>query len=250
MADEERITHDEIAAAVLNNETKRVGQILEEFGGLTKGEKTIHVTENSLYLMRVTLGLAVHMSMNDFLTGELALELISRTAGAIRLFPILRLIAACLGLEKDDPKVFEKIPDNIRKALVNNEYSSEIASSIKNLGTDATKALISFLLSSNIPRRGISKAFNYPILYAIYNYYLISDITLFTFMASHPAATFEESVKEALGEGGFTIMVPGNLMSVLMLGAALAEDIEAGSDDDGETSDGNNEAEPSGNDAQ
>ncbi|MBR5389092.1 hypothetical protein IK146_00825 [Candidatus Saccharibacteria bacterium] len=246
MADNCSYTREEIVAAVRGNNAEKVGEILEKCGALTKDNKVPCVTSCSQNLMRVTLGLAAHMSMHDSLSYELAVELIERTAMAVTLFPILQLIAECLELEGENSETatFETIPENVREALANNKYDDEVDSVIRKMVEGEAKTLIKFILLCDDVKK-LDKPFNRPILRAIYENSLIPDVELLTFMMAHPCDILRES-------SGIAIMVGGGLLGLgMLMGVALAEDIEADdgsdTDDTGEASDANDAGNPNSN---
>lgn len=182
-----KLSIGEVQDAILNNDTTRTAEMLEEFN-LTKND-TPHpyFTSDDKALAATMLSFASAMSYRDALDGALAEELIERTAMTVNIFPFAQLVVAAAEIETDD---FDVIPEEIRAALRKNDCTDKIAHAIEELDSDVFAALLAFLITGEIER--VHVKFNLPIMRYIHAEETIPVDLMFTYMALCPRKTIDE----------------------------------------------------------
>ena len=181
------ISYEEIVNAILNNDTTRAVEILEEFDLLKDGTLP-HFTSTDKELVTTMLSFASAMDWHDDLANDLAEELIERTAMTVNIFPFLRLVMAAAKIKQIDD--FSVIPEEIRTALSKNDYTDKIAYAIEKLDDETFKALIAFIMTSEVKRTCVK--FNLPIIRHIYAKETIPADLMLAYMGLCPRQTIDE----------------------------------------------------------
>lgn len=170
------ITREEIRKAVLGNDTKRLAEILEEFG--VHKYKSYRFLPPQKTVVVDVLSAASAAGYAGVLSKEMAHELIARFAMSVNIFDFLKLVDLC-ALNQNAEWDFRAIPRKIRKALMKSDYSVEIAHEIEDLDEDAFEALVAFIvnqLDELIPE------FSIPIIHRVYEDEFLSDTMIFAYM--------------------------------------------------------------------
>lgn len=183
-----KISKKEVVDAILNNDTASVTEMLEGFD-LTKDAP--HFTSADKELVSTMLSPASAMAWRDDLDGDLAQELIERTAMTVDIFPFLQLVVTGVKIEVED---FDVIPQKIRTALCRNNYCSKIAHAIEELSDEAFSALLVFLLSGQV--ESVHVKFNLPIIRRIYMDNVMPAALVFVYMALCLRDTIDDCMRK------------------------------------------------------
>ena len=180
-----KFSNKEVMDAILNNDTTRAAEMLEGFG-LTKDGSHLKFTFVDRALVLTMLGFASVMSYHDKLNSDLAKELIERTAMTVNIFPFARLVIATAGIETDD---FNIIPEEIRIALLKDNYTDKVTHAIEKLDDDAFAALL-VLLTTEFEQ--VDAKINLPIIRRIYAKKTIPENLILAYMGLCARQTVEE----------------------------------------------------------
>ena len=178
----------EVMNAILNNDTGRAAEMLEEFDLLKDGTPPPHFTSADKNLVADMLGAASVAAWHKDLNEDLAHELIERTAMTVNIFPFLQLVMAAAEIKQIDD--FSVIPEEIRTALSKNDYTDKIAYAIEKLDDEAFEALITFIMTDEIERTHVK--FNLPIMRHIYAEETIPADLMFAYMGLCPRQTIDQ----------------------------------------------------------
>ena len=190
-----KLMYDEIADAIVSNQTKKVTEILDSLD-LRKDGIPPCLTNASKEVSTTMLSFASVSAWQEALDDELAEELIERTAMAVNIFPFLRLVATAADV---GPVNFNAIPKSLKRALRENDYSDKIARLIEDLDNITFETLITYILSGKIERTHVK--FNLPIIRNIYFNELIPTHLLFAFMGLCPRETVDDHVHRVMHGG-------------------------------------------------
>lgn len=196
------LSNEEIINAILDNDTARVAEMLEEFD-LIK-DNVPYLTPSNKHLASTMLSFASAMSYRSDLDSGLAEELIERTAMTVNIFSFMRLVVTVEGIKTND---FDIIPEEIRTTLCKNDYTNKIAQAIEKLDDDAFAALLAFLLTGKI--KCIHVKFGLSIIRHIYAKGKIPKSLIFAYMGLCQRETFGEhfGLNNAIGAlGGLTLL--------------------------------------------
>ncbi|MBR3143827.1 hypothetical protein IKF12_01335 [Candidatus Saccharibacteria bacterium] len=177
---EKNFSKAEVIEAILANNTSRVVEMLEEFD-LPKDDTPPHFTSGQKELVSAMLSFASIKSWHDDLAEDLAHELIERTATTVHVFDLLRLVVT--GAEiKITESDYTKIPNELRVALLKNDYKPKLAEIIEKLDEDVFKILIAYIVSGDEVET-LSINFSLPIVRYLYAHEIIPNDLLLAFMA-------------------------------------------------------------------
>ena len=127
------------------------------------------------------LSFASIKSWHDDLAEDLAHELIERTATTVHVFDLLRLVVT--GAEiKITESDYTKIPNELRVALLKNDYKPKLAEIIEKLDEDVFKILIAYIVSGDEVET-LSINFSLPIVRYLYAHEIILNDLLLALMA-------------------------------------------------------------------
>ena len=183
-----KISNKDIFDAILNNDTAKAAEMLEEFDLTKDGTPPPHFTSADRQVVSTILSAASAMSWHDNLDDDLAHELIERTAMTVNIFPFLRLVVIGGEIERED---FDTIPEKIRAALRKNDYTDQIARAIEDLDADVLKTLLNYFISGEVETSHVK--FSLPVIRRIYSDEIIPADLMFAFMASNSRDTIDAS---------------------------------------------------------
>lgn len=198
-----KLSKKEIKDAILSNNTARVAEMLEGFGFAKDGTLPIF-TSVGKDLMSTILGFASAMSYHDDLDGGLAEELIERTAMTVDIFSFTRLVIAAAEIDANN---YDVIPEEVRTALLKNDYTDKIAYVIEKMNDEAFAAMLSFM-TGEIKNANVK--FSLPIMRHIHAEETIPEDLMLAYMGLCPRETIDEhfgGLHDALGAlGGLTLL--------------------------------------------
>lgn len=192
--DIERIDVEEFTKAILDGDNERVIQVLDEFG-LTKSRGVLLGSETR-ELVRDTLTFAALKARRGDLADDFARQLIECTAGAVEIFPFLRLMVASDGRAKSD----RQVPKKLATALAGDRFDQKMADVIVGLDKETFRAVVAYIVDD---LDGLFAGYAYPLILYTYVHKIIPAELLFAFLAgclreSRPALPLETLLLGAL----------------------------------------------------
>lgn len=175
LMDTKRIDVEEFTKAILAGDNERVIQVLDEFG-LTKDGIGVLFNLETRALAKETLTFTALKARRGDLADDFARQLIERTAGAVEVFPFLRLVVAYDGCSKSN----EEVPKELAAALASDWFDQEMADAIIDLDKETFRALIAYTMGD---LDKLCVGYSYPLILCAYMHKIIPAELLFAFLA-------------------------------------------------------------------